>query len=80
MYYCLLILQLNEYIADPYTNNQNRLIAETFVASRKCGYSLSPTLYPHFFPNKPDLVHYGIAPLVWPSNEENSSSTVQPRL
>ena len=52
--------QVDAYIADPETSTTNRLIAQAYKDGVANGSFIQPTTFPHFLPNRKDMVLYRI--------------------
>ena len=53
---------MDAYLADPNTSTTNRLIAQAYKDGLARGLFIHPTIFPHFFKHKPDMVLYSPQP------------------
>lgn len=55
---------MDAYIADLETSTTNRLIAQAYKDGVTNGSFIQPTVFPHFLPNRKDMVLYRNQPWV----------------
>ena len=71
-----IILQVDEYLADPETSTTNRQITQSYKDGLANGMFIQPTAFPHFLPNRKNMVLYRTLPFragKEPENDEMKS-------
>jgi len=63
-------MDVDAYLADSETFSTNKLIAQAYKDGLARGLFIRPTVFPHFFTHKPDMVMYSPQPV-----ESDSSTT-----